>query len=82
MTIEKYNEVVMDKRYLSYLLRLWETDDDGDLIWRASLETPGSRERLGFANLNDLFDFLRDQTASPSSENSQARSPDEEQERG
>lgn len=69
----------MDKGYLSYLLRLWQTDDDGELIWRASLETPGTRKRYGFASLNDLFDFLQAQTAPPSSQNGQARSRDEEQ---
>lgn len=51
-------------RYLSCLLRLWQTDDDGEQIWRASLESPGSGERQGFASLEALFEFLRAQTAS------------------
>jgi hypothetical protein len=49
--------------YLSYLLRLWQTSSDGEHIWRASLETPGSGERRGFASLRELFDFLEAQTA-------------------
>ena len=48
-------------RYLSYLLRLWETSDDGEQIWRTSLESPGSGKRRGFADLQDLFDFLYQQ---------------------
>ena len=47
--------------YLSYLLRLWSVEDGGDRIWRASLEGPHSGQRTGFASLDDLFDFLRQQ---------------------
>lgn len=52
------------QRYLSFLLRLWQTDDQGQAVWRASLESPGSRERLGFASLDELFRFLETQTLS------------------
>ena len=45
--------------YLSYLLRLWSAEDGGERIWRASLESPHSGQRTGFASLDDLFDFLR-----------------------
>lgn len=50
------------QRYLSYLLRLWQTSDDGEQIWRASLESPGTGERRGFASIEDLICFLRDRT--------------------
>jgi hypothetical protein len=53
------------RRYLSYLLRLWQTSDGEDQVWRASLETPGTGERRGFASLGDLVDFLRTQTRDP-----------------
>lgn len=53
-----------EQHYLSYLLRLWQTDDGGKQIWRASLESPGTGERRGFASLKDLFDFLESQTES------------------
>ncbi|MCP4540371.1 MAG: hypothetical protein GY832_24805 [Chloroflexi bacterium] len=46
--------------YLSYLLRLWQVSD-GKTAWRASLESSYTGERKGFANLDDLFDFLRTQ---------------------
>jgi hypothetical protein len=51
------------KRYLSFLLRLWQTSSDGEQIWRASLESPGSETRQGFASLQDLFEFLETQTS-------------------
>ena len=51
-----------EPRYMSYLLRLWQTRSRGQLIWRASLQSPGSSERRGFASLDDLFAFLRQET--------------------
>jgi hypothetical protein len=52
------------RRYESYLLRLWQTDRGGTLIWRASLESARTGERRGFASLADLFAFLEQETAS------------------
>jgi hypothetical protein len=66
----------MDKErsnYLSYLLRLWQVENHGEApgadeaIWRASLESARTGEREIFANLNDLFDFLRELTGRPTS---------------
>ena len=51
------------QRYLSYLVRLWRTSSDGQQIWRASVERPGSGERQGFGSLQELFDFLAAQTS-------------------
>jgi hypothetical protein len=48
--------------YLSYLLRLWQTNESGQQVWRASLESPGTGERRGFAGLKEMFDFLLAQT--------------------
>ena len=48
--------------YLAYLLRLWRVNDDGKPVWRASLESPHTGERHGFANLEALFDFLEEKT--------------------
>ncbi|MBL7183254.1 MAG: hypothetical protein ISS50_02265 [Anaerolineae bacterium] len=56
--------------YLSYLLRLWRVRGDEGAhqsaekpIWRASLESPFTGERMGFASLDALFAFLRQQTS-------------------
>jgi len=59
------------RRYLSYLLRLWQ-ESAGDPaghdspLWRASLEKPQSDMRRGFASLEDLFVFLERETGTPS----------------
>lgn len=62
--------VNQERRYLSYLLRLWQesggsSDPVGDPpLWRASLESPQIGARLGFASLVDLFSFLEEETSS------------------
>lgn len=47
--------------YIAYLLRMWQEERDGQLIWRASLEAPGPGERHAFASLEALFEFLQAQ---------------------
>ncbi len=42
--------------HFSYLLRLWRTNGQ----WRASVETPETGKRIGFANLEQLFVYLMD----------------------
>ena len=54
------------RRYISFLLRLWQTESKGDLVWRASLESSDIEERRGFTSLDELFAFLRQQTAGTS----------------
>lgn len=44
--------------YHSYLLRLWWAGLSGACEPRASLEDLHTRERIGFANLEELFCFL------------------------
>lgn len=46
------------KPYSAYLLRLWRTQEVRD-TWRVSLEDAETRELRGFANLEDVFAFLR-----------------------
>jgi hypothetical protein len=56
------------KGYLSYLLRMWQESSDAgaglwkEVPWRASLQSPGTGDLVGFASLDDLFDFLRVQS--------------------
>jgi hypothetical protein len=53
--------------YVSYLLRMWQ--DSGDVrthppkeaLWRASLQSPLTGERIGFRDLELLFAYLRAQ---------------------
>jgi hypothetical protein len=56
------------QRYLSYLLRLWQTSDGKETVWRASLQSPNSEERHGFASLEELMSFLEAQAEQPEDE--------------
>lgn len=70
--------VGQQRRYLAYLLRLWQegaspgsealpgSEQGGAPLWRASLERPQSDERRSFGNLADLFNFLEEETGSSS----------------
>lgn len=49
--------------YVSYLLRLWQAQDNGDWVWRATLECSQTGQRWAFANLDELLAFLRAQTS-------------------
>jgi len=51
-------------RQFSYLLRVWSVEQNGTEVWRASLESPQTGERTGFADLDALLAFLRQSTAS------------------
>jgi hypothetical protein len=48
--------------YFSFLLRLWLAGEDGNPIWRASLEDPHTGEQLGFTSLKELFIYLETRT--------------------
>ena len=50
------------RRYTAYLLRLWQVTNAEGTAWRASLESPRTHERIGFASLDDLVSFLRKET--------------------
>ena len=52
-----------ERRYLSYLLRLWQTSGGNNQVWTASLENPGTEEHQGFASLKELSGFLQAHTA-------------------
>jgi hypothetical protein len=48
--------------YVAYLLRMWGEKSGRTTEWRASLQDPHSGDRVGFADLDELFGFLRWQT--------------------
>ena len=45
--------------YQAYMLRLWQDQDETGPVWCASLESPHTGERWGFANVEALFEFVR-----------------------
>lgn len=48
--------------YQSYLLRLWKEGFDPNPVWRASLQNVASGECNNFASLDELFQFLQQQS--------------------
>ena len=48
--------------YVSYLLLLWQETGGETSCWRASLQDPQTGQRVGFADLENLFSFLRRKT--------------------
>jgi hypothetical protein len=59
--------------YLAYLLRLWRVNDGGNSVWRASVKSPHTGERYGFANLELLFAFLEEKTGELAQRGEQAK---------
>ena len=56
--------------YQSYLLRLWRVDQAENAV-QASLESTHTGGRRGFANLEAMLDFLRQQMAVQAERSSQ-----------
>lgn len=54
------------RRYLAYLLRLWQAQEEQGPTWRASLERADTAERHSFADLKALFTFLEEETGGSS----------------
>ncbi len=48
-----------EKDYAAYLLRLRRSDQDGQPIWRAMLESTHDGQRMNFADVDALIVFLR-----------------------
>ena len=45
--------------YVAFLLRLWLAGDGDQPQWRASLEDPRTGQVQGFANLDEMVEFLK-----------------------
>jgi hypothetical protein len=70
-----------ETEYKSYLLRLWQVNSGGKLVWRASLEgphtgAPHTGARLGFASVERLIAFLKDQTSGTAHSESEKETTD------
>lgn len=53
-----------ERRYIAYLMRLWQIERQGQLVWQASLEDARTGRRQGFSTVEALFDFVRRQMGS------------------
>ena len=61
VTVDSVKDVGKQTDYFSYLLRLWRDSDD-TALWRASLQSPHTGERIHFASFEELLEYLRRQT--------------------
>jgi hypothetical protein len=48
----------LGKQDVTYLLRLWQADNGDQPVWRLSLEQVHEQQRVIFASLAELADFL------------------------
>ena len=48
-------------RYASYLLRLWQVQDDEQAAWVASVQSTATGEQRSFGSIEALLDFVRAQ---------------------
>jgi hypothetical protein len=64
------------RRYRSYLVRLWRSENNDTLIWHASTEETMTGERRNFAGIKQLFCFLEQQTHEPQADGTTQSVPD------
>lgn len=57
------------KEYRAYLLRIWPVRKMEGVMWHAFIANAHTNESRGFANLDELFDYLRKQTCQESESN-------------
>jgi len=55
------NEIPM--QYQAYLLRIWPVKRTEGVIWHAHITNAHTSESRGFANLDEMFDYLRQQAS-------------------
>ncbi|MBP7687300.1 MAG: hypothetical protein KA765_05310 [Thermoflexales bacterium] len=53
----------VSRNYASYLLRLWQVEQAGQVVWRATLESIQTDERIALIDAQALADFLLDRFA-------------------
>jgi hypothetical protein len=55
---------MLTHHYFSYLIRIWQADDQLPGNWYASLEDPTSHSTILFTTLDELFEFIRNKSLS------------------
>ncbi len=61
--------------YASFLLRLWECQVEQQTVWRASLESTQTGQRINFASLDELVAFLAQEYRKEPNAGEPARTP-------
>ena len=47
--------------YVSFLLRLWQSEEDGQPVWRASLESVQTGGKRHFSTVSKLVGYLEEE---------------------
>lgn len=55
----------MTYKYFSFLLRIWQLENQDQEEWFASLEDPNSHEVIYFKDMENMFTKLRQLRANP-----------------
>lgn len=62
-----HRDLKIKNGYFSYLLRIWQLEKSEqpsplkEKLWRVSLESTRTRNRVNFASLEEMLTFLQDQ---------------------
>ena len=60
----------MKNKYYSFLLRLWKSEQvEKAVTWRASLESTDSTERIIFADIDELVEYINQLASEPNQSN-------------
>ena len=60
----------MNNNYYSFLLRLWKSEQkENTVTWRASLESTGHIERIIFADISKLVEYINHLASEPNQSN-------------
>ncbi len=58
---------MIENIYYSFMLRLWTANhQDGEIIWRTSLQWSETGEKVVFSNLEELVDYIQKLTKTAS----------------
>lgn len=63
---------VKDSDYVSFLLRLWQAEEDDYWVWRASLESAQTGEKRNFATVSVMMEYLEREYGRSKKENEEA----------
>lgn len=45
-------------KYHAFLVRLWQINQGGKLVWRVTIENPHTKEIIGFETAQDFTEYL------------------------
>ena len=59
----------------TFLIQLWKMERDGNIIWKARMVCLDTDEVFAFSDLDSMYTFLKDKSATESHNNAKTPSP-------